>query len=179
MSAIDSELKSMKTTSASPLDEINKYNKLIEDRKGIAIKWNSMKFEDVFKNLVARGEILQGHLDSFSRKTENVNDRRILEGAAALNYTFGARLSQSLEEFFIGGAVNFTTILAEGSLRALGSMTPEASEIVSYAIDYISKSNEKLFIKKPFDKKNFLSFDNLPLPRVGPNALKIFILLLY
>ena len=28
---------------------------------------------------------------------------------------------------------------------------------------FISKSNEKLFIKKPFDKKNFLSFDNLPL----------------
>ena len=28
---------------------------------------------------------------------------------------------------------------------------------------FISKSNEKLFLKKPFDKKNFLSFDNLPL----------------
>ena len=28
---------------------------------------------------------------------------------------------------------------------------------------FISKSNEKLFIKKPFDKKNFLSIDNLPL----------------
>ena len=28
---------------------------------------------------------------------------------------------------------------------------------------FISKSNEKLFIKKPFDKKNFLSFDKLPL----------------
>ena len=28
---------------------------------------------------------------------------------------------------------------------------------------FISKSNEKLFIKKPFDKKNFLSLDNLPL----------------
>ena len=170
MSAIDSELKSMKTTSASPLDEINKYNKLIEDRKGIAIKWNSMKFEDVFKNLVARGEILQGHLDSFSRKTENVNDRRILEGAAALNYTFGARLSQSLEEFFIGGAVNFTTILAEGSLRALGSMTPEASEIVSYAIDYISKSNEN-YNKRLSDNRKANIPAQLKLDEIGKDGI--------
>ena len=28
---------------------------------------------------------------------------------------------------------------------------------------FISKSNEKLFLKKPFDKKNFLIFNNLPL----------------
>ena len=171
MSAIDSELKSMKTTSASPLDEINKYNKLIEDRKGIAIKWNSMKFEDVFKNLVARGEILQGHLDSFSRKTENVNDRRILEGAAALNYTFGARTTQALEEFFIGGAVNFAAILAEGALKGLDNMTPAGSEpIISYAIDYISKSNQN-YNKKLSDKREANIPAQLKLDEIGKDGV--------
>ena len=95
-----------------------KYKQLQEENAALISEYNNGDFQNVLDSIVSTQENNQFLISEYKNKVKDFNDTQLLDRALALDYSFGARTAQNLEEFFIGdGLVGFGSLGLEGLIR--------------------------------------------------------------
>ena len=148
-----------------------KYKQLQEENAALISEYNGGEFQNVLDSIVSTAENNQFLISEYKNKVKDFNDTQLLDKALALDYSWGARAAQNLEEFFIkDGLVGFGSLGIEGLLR-VGKVVDElqnsgkAVPIIDTAIDivkeYTVNYNQRLAAKREQNIPETLKWNDL------------------
>ena len=94
------------------------YKRLQQESADLINEYNSGEYKNVLDSIVSTDQNNKFLINEYKNKVKDFNDTRILDKALSLDYSFGARAAQNLEEFFIkDGLVGFLSLGTETLLR--------------------------------------------------------------
>jgi hypothetical protein len=122
---------------------IEQFNKLIVDRNQLISEYQPSLTER-FNDIKSQSESLDFMLQNIKNKNSKLNDAAIISSALGKDYSLSARASQAFEEFFLGGAAEFTGLTSKVLTKMLqktgGGSLP--GQIISKGLDYIDNLTE-------------------------------------
>ena len=149
-----------------------KYKQLQEENAALISEYNNGDFQNVLDSIVSTQENNQFLISEYKNKVKDFNDAQLLDKALALDYSFGARAAQNLEEFFIGdGLVGFGSLGAEALLRIgkavgegmdnSGKGVPSIDKAINTIKEYTVNYNQRLAAKREQNIPETLKWNDL------------------
>lgn len=95
-------------------EKVDQYNELVVEGNAINSEYAAGKFTERYNSIVKQQQLVNSEFETFKSKSQELDDRFILEKAASLDYSFSARAGMAMEEFFIKDMYNnFGTLIKE------------------------------------------------------------------
>tara|TARA_B110000305_G_scaffold239051_1_gene305904 strand:- start:60 stop:8507 length:8448 start_codon:yes stop_codon:yes gene_type:complete len=160
---IESTIKSGNINDGSP-EAKEAYLGLLNEAELIQEDYTKKGIDKLYNNIVKFQELNNLNIKAFEEKAENVETKSILEKAIGLDYTLSARAGMAMEEFFVGGALNFGSLTSQVLLKAAGASRGSTKLLQPY-IDVIKEStvnyNKKLAEKRETTIPEAISLDDI------------------
>ena len=160
---IESTIKSGNINDGSP-EAKEAYLGLLNEAELIQEDYTKKGIDKLYNNIVEFQELNNLNIKAFEEKAENVETKSILEKAIGLDYTLSARAGTAMEEFFVGGALNFGSLTSQVLLKAAGASRGSTKLLQPY-IDVIKQStvnyNKKLAEKRETTIPEAISLDDI------------------
>lgn len=169
------------------IDEIGKvdseekrvlYNELVTEGNAINAEYAAGKFEERYNSIVKQQQLVNSEFETFKKKTTELSDRKVLEKAASLDYSFSAKAGMAMEEFFVKELYqNFGTLLKEVGMRGVEKLTQkkpgEYEARFDDAIDVMRQSNQNYNLKIAKKREDNIP-ESLKLDDIGNNNVGFF-----
>jgi soluble cytochrome b562 len=132
--------------------QIKEYQILLAEAEKLQDEYEQKGLNTVYDNLAKQQKLNELNLDKFNNETRDVQTKAIIEKQLGLDYSLSARTGMALEEFFVGGLLNFGSLTSQLLLKggkvlanpANGAIIDNITEsIVQTTRDYNSKLAEK------------------------------------
>ena len=160
---IESTIKSGNINDGSP-EAKEAYLGLLNEAELMQEDYTKKGIDKLYNNIVKFQELNNLNIKAFEEKAENVETKSILEKAIGLDYTLSARAGMAMEEFFVGGALNFGSLTSQVLLKAAGASRGSTKLLQPY-IDVIKEStvnyNKKLAEKRETTIPEAISLDDI------------------
>jgi len=160
---IESTIKSGNINDGS-VEAKEAYLSLLNEAELIQEEYTKKGIDKLYNNIVEFQELNNLNTKAFEEKAENVETKSILEKAIGLDYTLSARAGMAMEEFFVGGALNFGSLTSQVLLKAAGA-SRGSTKIFQPYIDIIKEStvnyNKKLAEKRDTSIPEAISLDDI------------------
>ena len=169
------------------IDEIGKvdseekrvlYNELVTQGNAINAEYAAGKFEERYNSIVKQQQLINSEFETFKKKTTELSDRKVLEKAASLDYSFSARAGMAMEEFFIKDIYkNFGTLLKEVGMRgieqAAGIQGAGYAPMFDDAVETMRQSNQNYNLQIAKKREDNIP-ESLKLDDIGNNNVGFF-----
>ena len=154
------------------------YNELVTEGNAINAEYTDAKFEERYNSIVKQQQLVNSEFETFKKKTTELSDRKVLEKAASLDYSFSARAGMAMEEFFVKELYhNFGTLLKEVGMRGVEKFTQkkpgEYEARFDDAIDVMRQSNQNYNLKIAKKREDNIP-ESLKLDDIGNNNVGFF-----
>ena len=132
--------------------QIKQYQILLAEAEKLQDEYEQKGLNTVYDNLAKQQKLNELNLDKFNNETRNVQTKAIIEKQLGLDYSLSARTGMALEEFFVGGLLNFGSLTSQLLLKGgkvlanpanSGIIDNITESIVQTTRDYNSKLAEK------------------------------------
>jgi len=132
--------------------QIKEYQILLAEAEKLQDEYEQKGLNTIYDNLAKQQKLNELNLDKFNNETRDVQAKAIIEKQLGLDYSLSARTGMALEEFFVGGLLNFGSLTSQLLLKggkvlanpANGAIIDNITEsIVQTTRDYNSKLAEK------------------------------------
>jgi len=154
------------------------YNELVTEGNAINAEYTDAKFEERYNSIVKQQQLVNSEFETFKKKTTELSDRKVLEKAASLDYSFSAKAGMAMEEFFVKELYhNFGTLLKEVGMRGVEKLTQkkpgEYEARFDDAIDVMRQSNQNYNLKIAKKREDNIP-ESLKLDDIGNNNVGFF-----
>jgi hypothetical protein len=132
--------------------QVKQYQILLAEAEKLQDEYEKKGLNTIYDNLAKQQKLNELNLDKFNDETRDVQTKAIIEKQLGLDYSLSARTGMALEEFFVGGLLNFGSLTSQLLLKggkvlanpANGAIIDNITEsIVQTTRDYNSKLAEK------------------------------------
>ena len=169
------------------IDEIGKvdseekrvlYNELVTQGNAINAEYAAGKFEERYNSIVKQQQLINSEFETFKKKTTELSDRKVLEKAASLDYSFSAKAGMAMEEFFVKDLYNnFGTLLKEVGMRgieqAAGIQGAGYAPMFDDAVETMRQSNQNYNLQIAKKREDNIP-ESLKLDDIGNNNVGFF-----
>ena len=154
------------------------YNELVTEGNAINAEYTDAKFEERYNSIVKQQQLINSEFETFKKKTTELSDRKVLEKAASLDYSFSAKAGMAMEEFFVKELYhNFGTLLKEVGMRGVEKLTQkkpgEYEARFDDAIAVMRQSNQNYNLKIAKKREDNIP-ESLKLDDIGNNNVGFF-----
>jgi len=164
----------MKIDPTADQSQIDIYNDLVSEYQGLYQTYKDNEFDIFVKDINKQQELVNFNIKELEDKSKNLNDRKIIENALALDYSFTARAGRALEEFFVGGAVNLGSLAAQTVLTgAKYAQSPLYAPSFDQAIYNIKESTQN-YNARLAEKREVKIPEALELEDIGKPGVNMF-----
>jgi len=115
----------------SPPEVIEKYNNLVTSYDQQIQQYEALGLNKLYNDLILESENINSSIDDLTNKLKSdeydLGNRKVLEDALKLDYTWSTRVGMAMEDFIAGGLVNTALLTAQATVAAardLRKLTP-------------------------------------------------------
>ena len=132
--------------------QVKQYQILLAEVEKLQDEYEQKGLNTIYDNLAKQQKLNELNLDKFNDETRDVQTKAIIEKQLGLDYSLSARTGMALEEFFVGGLLNFGSLTSQLLLKGGKVLANPANSaiidnitesIVQTTRDYNSKLAEK------------------------------------
>ena len=159
-------------------EKVDQYNELVVEGNAINSEYAAGKFTERYNSIVKQQQLVNSEFETFKSKSQELDDRFILEKAASLDYSFSARAGMAMEEFFIKDMYNnFGTLIKEVGLRgveqAMGIQGAAYAPMFDDAVETMRQANQNYNLQIASKRENTIP-ESLKLDDIGNNNIGYF-----
>ena len=130
--------------------------------------------KDYIDGLNKQKDLINFNIEELKNKSQDLNNREIIEKAIGLDYSFSTRLSMAMEDFFVKGAINTGSLSSQLLLTAKKYVSnPNFYPIFDKAINTI-KENTINYNARLAEKRETTIPEALKLEDIGKAGVGIF-----
>ena len=159
-------------------EKIDQYNELVVEGNAINSEYAAGKFTERYNSIVKQQQLVNSEFETFKSKSQELDDRFVLEKAASLDYSFSARAGMAMEEFFLKDMYNnFGTLIKEVGLRgieqAAGIQGAAYAPMFDDAVETMRQANQNYNLQIASKRENTIP-ESLKLDDIGNNNIGYF-----
>ena len=164
----------MKPSKKLSEEQLNNFKNLATEYNNLYEKYKAGDFGDYIDGLNKQKDLINFNIEELKNKSQDLNNREIIEKAIGLDYSFSTRLSMAMEDFFVKGAINTGSLSSQLLLTAKKYVSnPNFYPIFDKAINTI-KENTINYNARLAEKRETTVPEALKLEDIGKAGVGIF-----
>ena len=154
--------------------QIKEYQVLLAEAEKLQDEYEEKGLNTIYDNLTKQQKLNELNLDKFSKESRDVQTKAIIEKQLGLDYSLSARTGMALEEFFVGGLLNFGSLTSQLLLKGGKVLANPANNAI---IDNITESivqTTRDYNSKLAEKRETTIPDNITLDDIESENVNFF-----
>ena len=154
--------------------QVKQYQILLAEAEKLQDEYEQKGLNTIYDNLAKQQKLNELNLDKFNDETRDVQTKAIIEKQLGLDYSLSARTGMALEEFFVGGLLNFGSLTSQLLLKGGKVLAnPANSDIIDNITESIVQTTRD-YNSKLAEKRETTIPDNITLDDIESENVNFF-----